>query len=278
MQPKIDSPRQQPDRRLWERVSTAYRSAAGISATALTGSNDRTEAARETAEDRARSTMGSALPVDLYIDPICPYTWLAACWLRMIEQHRDMDLQYHPMSLSMLNEQRTMDPGYEAHLKVAVGPSRIGTAVWLHHGPEDFRAWHTSFGSIIFDRWRYPSRNQYRSAAARALEVNGLPESLVRAENTDEYDAPLWESHLQGTVPVGVDGGTPVIHFAGVAYFGPVLNAIPTTDEALDLFDGLTLLAGCRDFFEIKRSRTAPPTFAESGPDPLQQFVRGDRA
>lgn len=267
MQPKIDFHRHHSDRQLWERVTTAYRAAAGSSATALAGSNDRTEAARETAEARVRSSKGSALPIDLYVDPICPYTWLAACWLRLIEKHRDIDLQYQPMSLSMLNEQRTMDPGYEAHLKIAVGPSRIGTAVWLTHGPDAFRAWHTSFGSIIFDRWRYPSRQQYRTAAARALEVNGLPESLIDAENTDEYDKPLRESHLEGTLPVGVDGGTPVIHFAGAAYFGPVLNAIPTTDEALDLFDGLALLAGCRDFFELKRSRTSPPTFAESGPE-----------
>ena len=278
MQPKIDPPRQHTDGRLWEKVTTAYREAAGVPATALAGSNARTEAARVTTEARARSSKRSALPVDLYVDPVCPYTWLAACWLRVVEKHRDIDLQYHPMSLSMLNEQRTVDPGYRAHLEIAVGPSRIGTAVWLLSGPDAFRAWHTSFGSIIFDRWRYPSRHQYRTAAARALEVNRLPKGLIDAVDTEKYDEPLRQSHLEGTLPVGVDGGTPVIHLTGAAYFGPVLNAIPTTDEALDLFDGLALLAGCRDFFELKRSRTSPPTFAGSGRDICNTSDRGDRA
>jgi hypothetical protein len=71
-----------------------------------------------------------------------------------------------------------------------------------------FRAWHTAFGSIIFDRWRYPSRDQYRRAPARALEVNGLPESLIHAVDTDEYDEPLRRSHLEGTLPVPADDGT----------------------------------------------------------------------
>ena len=76
---------------------------------------------------------------------------------------------------------------------------------------------------------------------------------------------------------MGVDGGTPVIHLAGVAYFGPVLNAVPTTDEALDLFDGLALLAGCRDFFELKRTRTSPPVFAGSVLDICDTSSRGER-
>jgi hypothetical protein len=111
-----------------------------------------------------------------------------------------------------------------------------------------------------------------------ALRETGLPEWLVGASDTAEYDEPLRQSHLEGTLPVGVDGGTPVIHIAGTAYFGPVLNAVPTTEEALDLFDGFALLAGCRDFFELKRTRTSPPVFGASALDVSEISRKGERA
>jgi hypothetical protein len=268
----------QPDRQLWEARTTAYRAATGVVTTRVPDLNAGTEAARQATEARARSVERPVFPVDLYVDPICPYTWLAACWLREVERHRDLDLRYHPMSLRMLNEHRTMDDSYRANLEVSTGPSRIATAVWFDYGPAAFRVWHTSFGSMIFDCWRYPSAEEYRSAAAGALRETGLPESLVRAADTTEYDEPLRQAHLEGTLPVGVDGGTPVIHLAGVAYFGPVLNAVPTTEEALDLFDGCALLAGCRDFFELKRTRTSPPVFASSVPDAGKTHQKGEQA
>jgi hypothetical protein len=131
---------------------------------------------------------------------------------------------------------------------------------------------------MIFDRWRYPTAEEYRTAAARGLHGTGLPDGLIHAADTDEYDEPLRRSHLEGTLPVGVDGGTPVIHFAGMAYFGPVLNAIPSTEEALGLFDGVALLAGCREFFELKRTRTSPPVLAGSTSDTCNTSDGGDRA
>ena len=258
-------PGHSPDLRLWERVTTAYRTAAGVVTGPAPGSDARTNAARRDTEARVRATELGVAAVDLYVDPVCPYTWLAACWLREVERHRDLDLRYHPMSLRMLNQHRVLDAGYRATVERTAGPSRIATAVWVHLGADAFRAWHTTFGSAIFDHWRYPSRRQYRAAAEYALVSNGLPTSLVQAADTEEYDEPLRRSHLEGTAPVGVDGGTPVIHVGGVAYFGPVLNAIPTTEEALSLFDAVVLLARCRDFFELKRTRTSPPVFAHSG-------------
>jgi len=103
-----------------------------------------------------------------------------------------------------------------------------------------------------------------------------LPAQLVHAADTDEYDEPLRQSHLEGTVPVGTDGGTPVVHLAGAAYFGPVLNAVPSTEESLELFDAFALLAGCRDFFELKRTRTSPPVFARSSLDICKMPEKGE--
>lgn len=220
------------------------------------GFNARTKEARAAGS----ATRPSATPVvDLYVDPVCPYTWLVARWLREVEQRRDLDLRFHVMSLRLLNEGRALFPRYREVIDASAGPSRVATAVVERHGTEALRAWHTAFGERIFDEWRFPDSDELRAASAHALAVAGLPTSLVHAADTTEYDAALRRSHDEGVLPVGADCGTPVIHLDGAAYFGPVLNAVPTGDDALRLFDGIRLLTRCDDFYELKRTRSAPP-------------------
>jgi hypothetical protein len=58
--------------RLWEEVTTAYRS---VSARIVSfpGSVARTEDARHRTLAAARSSASSAVTVDLYVDPVCPF-------------------------------------------------------------------------------------------------------------------------------------------------------------------------------------------------------------
>jgi hypothetical protein len=239
---------------LWDRVVTRYY-ARHTGSVLPDGFRERTEAARR----RTGVPGDAAAQVDLYVDPICPYTWVAACWLQEVAAGRQLDLRYHVMSLRLLNESRAVDEGYRRSVADSSGPSRVATAVVAHHGPAAFRAWHGAFGTRIFDHWRYPSAVEYRTASIEALAEVSLPTSLADAADTTEYDEALRLSHDRGILPVGVDGGTPVIHLDGIAFFGPILNGIPRGDEALRLFDGLRLVAGCGDFFEFKRTRSTPP-------------------
>jgi len=247
----------QPDT-AWSSVWTAYQRTA-------TGGPVQDPAVIDEARSALRAGTGhSAQPtprIDLYIDPVCPYTWIVSRWLLEVEQQRDIDLRYHVMSLRMLNEHRIVDPGYRASVDAATGPSRVATAVVTSHGPGEFRTWHTAFGTRIFDRWRYPDRAEYDAAARLALLDAGLPETLADAADIDDHDAALRRSHDEAVGPVGVDAGTPIVHIDGMAYFGPVLNAVPRGTDALRIFDGVCLLATSPDFFELKRTRTTPPTF-----------------
>ena len=60
---------------------------------------------------------------------------------------------------------------------------------------------------------------------------------------------------------VGTDVGTPVISVEGVAFFGPVVTPLPRGEVAARLWDGMRLMSSVPGFFELKRSRTAKPTF-----------------
>lgn len=243
---------------LWTSVWTAYQR--NTTGAPLPASRD------PTATDDARralkaGTDGPTLRINMYIDPVCPYTWIVSRWLLEVEALRDLDLRYDVMSLRMLNEHRAVDPGYRANLDVSTGPSRVAAAVLTGHGSDGLRAWHTAFGSRIFDHWRMPDRSEYDTATRAALVEAGLPESLGDAADSDSHDAELRRSHEAAVGPVGADAGTPIVHIGGAAFFGPVLNAVPRGADALRIFDGVCLLATSPDFFELKRTRTEPPTY-----------------
>ena len=47
-----------------------------------------------------------------------------------------------------------------------------------------------------------------------------------------------------------------------MAFFGPVLSACLTGDGATGLWDGVLAVTSTPEFFELKRSRSVPLTFA----------------
>ena len=246
------------DLALWERVTASYwRTVTGTAPPP--GSNQRTEDARR------RSARPAAAPatVDLFVDPVCPYTWIVACWLREVSRHRDVDVRFHPMSLHLLNAGGVLEERYAA----MVGPSRVATAVTVNHGPEAMRAWHAAYGPRIFDRWRHPRPPELRAASLHALAEAGLPTDLVDAAEADDYDDVLRRWTEEAIRPVGHDVGTPIVHLDGVAFFGPILNAVPLGNAALRLFDGMRLVVGSPEFFELKRTRTSPPDVRYRDPE-----------
>lgn len=205
---------------------------------------------------------GESTVVDSYFDPVCPYAWIASRWLLEVEAHRGLDLRFHVMSLRMLNENSTdVDPAYLANTVLSCGPSRVVAAAATHFGEGVLRDLYTAFGTAIFDHWRYPDLDEYRTAVGCALHRAGLPEWLAAAADSTEYDAALRRSHNAGVVRVGPDAGTPIINIDGTAFFGPVLNSIPRGAQALRVFDGARLLAGFPNFYELKRTRTSHPVF-----------------
>lgn len=191
---------------------------------------------------------------DFWFDPSCPYTWVTSRWLVEVTAVRPVEVRWHVMSLSVLNEGRDVDPEGDPDGYLWV-PVRVCAAVGERHGS-------AALGRFYEELWAREDTGDWLGDIADALARAGLPRELAAAGS--EWDETVRASHSEGIGLVGTHVGTPIIATTDhaderVAWFGPVISAVPLGEAAGRLWDGTVLVAGTAGFHELKGAPHAEP-------------------
>lgn len=199
-------------------------------------------------------------PVDFWFDPVCPWTWLTSRWLVEVAGQRPLDIHWHVMSLSVLNDGRDVPEEYGELMARAWGPVRVLIAAQDQFGDQVMGPLYNELG----ERFHRQGRDDDAAIFAESLSAVGLPVELAEAAASPAWDDKLRASHQTAMTLVGDDVGSPVIRLPvpnveAPAFFGPVVNPVPRGADAVRLWEGLEALATTPQLHELKRSRGGDP-------------------
>ncbi len=194
---------------------------------------------------------------DFWFDPLCPWAWMTSRWMLEVTVVRPVDVRWHVMSLSVLNEGRDLSEDYQALMVKGWGPVRILAAAQQLKGEEVLLPLYTAMGT----RFHPGRREDWNEVFAESLAEVGLPPALIAAAGDPGLDQLLRAGTAEAVALVGDDVGTPVVAVNGVAFFGPVVTPTPRGEMAARLWDGSVAVASVPGFYELKRSRTQDPIF-----------------
>ena len=197
--------------------------------------------------------------IEFFYDPCCPFCWITSRFLLEVSVQRDVDVTWRPFSLAMKNNELAGDDDAvnehgEMH-RSSHRVLRVITKASEQHG-ESVIDLYSAFGRRFhLDHEKYDD-----AMIADVLAAAGLPAELAKAADDTSLDEVLQASIDSAVEAVGDDTGVPTIVFVSDdgqrrGFYGPVLQELPSKDDALRLWDSLVGLVSVSAFYELKRTR-----------------------
>lgn len=191
--------------------------------------------------------------VTLWLDPVCPFSWNTARWLRAVAERTGLVIDWRLMSLAVLNEGRELPPPQQARMRDSQQIGRLMAAVAREHGAAEWTAAYFAFGERYFDRSEPVSAN----LVAQVLMAAGARGATAAAVSDVSLDDFIRTQHEAAQQALGDTGGSPILRIGEHTFFGPVLTALPDAQAATAVFDAVATLAATPQFAQLQRPRTA---------------------
>ncbi|OBH59070.1 hypothetical protein [Mycobacterium sp. E2479] len=191
--------------------------------------------------------------VTLWLDPVCPFSWNTARWLRAVAERTGMGIDWQLMSLAVLNEGRELPPPQQARMRDSQQVGRLMVAIARDGGTDGWTAAYFAFGERYFEHSEPVDAN----LVAHVLMTAGVGGATAAAVTDESLDASIRLQHQAAQDALGEMGGSPILRIDGHTFFGPVLTGVPAAKDATAVFDAVASLAATPQFAQLQRPRTA---------------------
>jgi 2-hydroxychromene-2-carboxylate isomerase len=195
--------------------------------------------------------------VQFWFDPACPFCWMTSRWLVRVQPHRDLDIEWLPISLLEKNGTREGEPFF-AEVTASHGMLRVVEALRAAGHADRIGDLYTELGRALHV-------DEVAVDLRAVLNSLGLDKRFAQAADEERHDAAIRESMEDGLGLVGDAVGTPIIAVprsdgsGRVGLFGPVITALPDVEASLRLWDGFIAMVETDGFYELKRTRREAP-------------------
>ena len=197
------------------------------------------------------------MKVQFWFDPACPFCWVTSRWLVRVAPHRDLDIEWLPISLLMKNGTREGEPFF-AEVTASHGMLRVVEAVRAAGHADRIGDLYTALGRALHV-------DEEPVDLGATLTALGLDADLAEAADDVRLDVDIRTAMDDGLALVGDAVGTPIVAVerpdgtGRIGLFGPVITHLPDVDASLRLWDGFLAMVATDGFFELKRTRTEAP-------------------
>lgn len=203
--------------------------------------------------------------VQFWFDPACPFCWVTSRWLVRVAPHRDLTIEWLPISLLVKNGTREGEPFF-AEVTASHGMLRVVEAVRAAGHADRIGDLYTALGRALHV-------DEVPVDLPATLRTVGLDPDLAAAADDARFDVDIRTAMDDGLALVGDAVGTPIVAVerpdgsGRIGLFGPVITVLPDVDASLRLWDGFLAMVATEGFFELKRTRAEAP--ARLRPDDL---------
>ncbi len=191
-----------------------------------------------------------AFQVRFLLDPVCPWTWRAALWIREVRKVRSIKVLWGVLSLEYINRNQVGHPLAE-RLRSNRWAMRLLTRAADAVGNEAMERLFFAIGEAVHVRGEALEKAETLTEALSTSRLSA--DWLAETKENTRLDQELWSAY-ETTCATGAFG-VPTLFFGGgdIPYYGPIIDRVPSGEEAADLWDHVVGLARHNCFFELKR-------------------------
>jgi predicted DsbA family dithiol-disulfide isomerase len=195
-----------------------------------------------------------AVPVWLYVDPVCPWCYQTARWVRRLEELEVVEIAWSFFSLEVQNAEEGVD--ILSHTR-SVPAMRVAVLVREELGQAAVGRYYAAIGARMHER---DEQLKQRTTIEGGLVDAGIDPAFADRALADEGTARRLQHEHTELSERGFGVPTLVLDRSdGPAMFGPVIPRVPDDAAAVELFGHVAWLIRNPNVYELKRHRVELP-------------------